>query len=139
MSENTFIGLDIVHIPLTLKFVIPSGSTLLTLANSLVSENSILVSLSPPIIASLTFKLIRIEANKPSLIRYALAELILHEVAEDEFYSISPNSLDSHSSSEFHALERRWRRRLERAIYDEHYDAEDEEIDQIEQLGGLTN
>ncbi len=84
-------------------------------------------------------KLIRIEANKPSLIRYALAELILHEVAEDEFYSISPNSLDSHSSSEFHALERRWRRRLERAIYDEHYDAEDEEIDQIEQLGGLTD
>ncbi len=81
-------------------------------------------------------KLIRIEANKPSLIRYALAELILHEVAEDEFYSISPNSLDSHSSSEFHALERRWRRRLERAIYDEHYDAEDEEI---EQLGGLTD
>lgn len=84
-------------------------------------------------------KLIRIEANKPSLIRYALAELILHEVAEDEFYSISPNSLDSHSNSEFHALERRWRRRLERAIYDEHYDAEDEEIDQIEQLGGLTD
>ena len=84
-------------------------------------------------------KLIRIEANKLSLIRYALAELILHEVAEDEFYSISPNSLDSHSSSEFHALERRWRRRLERAIYDEHYDAEDEEIDQIEQLGGLTD
>lgn len=84
-------------------------------------------------------KLIRIEANKPSLIRYALAELILHEVAEDEFYSISPNSLDSHSSSEFHALERRLRRRLERAIYDEHYDAEDEEIDQIEQLCGLTD
>lgn len=65
-------------------------------------------------------KLIRIEANKPSLIRYALAELVLHEIAEDEFYDINPECCDSHVDSDFQFLERAWRNKLVEAIAREH-------------------
>jgi hypothetical protein len=65
-------------------------------------------------------KIIKITANKPSLIRYALAELILHEIAEDEFYMIDPDCEDSHVHPDFRFLEMAWRNKIEEAIANEH-------------------
>jgi len=66
-------------------------------------------------------KLIVITANKPSLIRYAISELILHEVAEDEFHKLEPDYMDdSHFHPDFQMLETAWRKVLTDAIAREH-------------------
>jgi hypothetical protein len=66
-------------------------------------------------------KLIVITANKPSLIRYAIGELILHEIAHDEFHKVEPEyEGDSHLHPDFQLLENAWRNVLVRAIEDEH-------------------
>lgn len=66
-------------------------------------------------------KLIKITGNIPSLVRYALAELILHEIAEDEFHHLNPDHKgDSHFHPEFQDLERAWRQELAGLIGEEH-------------------
>lgn len=68
-----------------------------------------------------TSKIIKITANIPSLVRYALAELILHEIAEDEFHQLEPDYQDdSHFHPDFQMLETAWRNVLVELIADEH-------------------
>jgi len=64
---------------------------------------------------------IKVTGNIPSLVRYALADLILHEIAEDEFNRIEPDYRDdSHFHPDFQALECGWRQLLVDRIADEH-------------------
>jgi len=65
--------------------------------------------------------LIVIEANKPSLIRYALADLLLHEVTHFHFMKDDPDyNGDQHESEEFQFLERVYKDSLIRLIEMEH-------------------
>lgn len=63
----------------------------------------------PPVIKAI--------ANKPALIRYALADLLLHEVAEQHFYTEHQTyDGDSHYNPEFQYLELAIKRRILEAI-----------------------
>ncbi len=64
---------------------------------------------------------IRIVGNKPALIRYALAELISHELAERDYYLLFPDGQgDSHDDTVFHEIEREYRQLIDEAICREH-------------------
>lgn len=64
---------------------------------------------------------ILIVANKPALIRYALAELISHELAEMDFNQLFPEPTEnSHDDVIFHEIEREYRQRIDEAILREH-------------------
>lgn len=62
-----------------------------------------------------------IKVNKPSLIRYALIDLICHEIAEHRFYEEYPNYKgNSHKHKKFQEIERALRKNIEKKIYEEH-------------------
>ncbi len=65
--------------------------------------------------------LIVIEGNKPSLIRYALADLLLHEVTHYHFLEKKPDyNGDHHEDRDFQILERVYKDQLIRLIVEEH-------------------
>jgi hypothetical protein len=65
--------------------------------------------------------LISIQGNKPSLIRYALADLLLHEVTHYHFLEKKPDyNGDHHEDSDFQILERFYKDQLIRLIAEEH-------------------
>jgi hypothetical protein len=67
-----------------------------------------------------------ITANKPSLIRYAIANLLCHELAHIEFIKrlenegINPFELDHHNESEFQEIERDYLEKVNHLIFLEH-------------------
>lgn len=67
---------------------------------------------------------ILIVANRPALMRYALAELISHELAERDFHFLFKEEEDSegnsHDDTIFHEIEREYRQRIDEAICREH-------------------
>ena len=66
-------------------------------------------------------KPIEIEANKPSLIRYALVDLIMHEIAHARFYEKYPDfEGEEHENPEFIKIENELRREIEKKIAEEH-------------------
>lgn len=66
-------------------------------------------------------ELILITANKPSLIRYALAHLIAHEKAEIEYYKQHPGfDGDTHQEPLFLELESMYLDEINELIYKEH-------------------
>lgn len=66
-------------------------------------------------------KPIEIEANKPSLIRYALIDLIMHEIAHAKFYEKYPDfEGEEHDNPEFIKIENELRREVEKKIAEEH-------------------
>lgn len=65
--------------------------------------------------------LIIVEANKPSLIRYALANLLLHEQAHHKFHKkYRRYKGDHHSAREFQRIERELLGQLDCLIVEEH-------------------
>lgn len=65
--------------------------------------------------------LIVVEANKPSLIRYALANLLLHEQAHHKFHKkYYKYNGDHHSAREFQRIERELFQQVDRLIVEEH-------------------
>lgn len=70
-------------------------------------------NMSPPLIV--------ITGNKPSLIRYALANLLLHEQAHHKFHKkYYKYKGDHHSAREFQRIERELLGQLDRLIVEEH-------------------
>lgn len=62
-----------------------------------------------------------IVGNKPSLIRYALADLLCHEIAESEFYHEDPQyEGDSHIHPSFQLLESKLKGSILDAMESEH-------------------
>jgi hypothetical protein len=62
-----------------------------------------------------------IVGNKPSLIRYALADLIYHEIAESEFYDEQPDFKgDSHNHPDFMSKEFELKGKIIAVIEEEH-------------------
>ena len=63
-------------------------------------------------------------ANKPALIRYALSNLVGHELAELEFdKALSEQDLavmDTHEAEDFQELEMKYKSRILTLINDEH-------------------
>lgn len=65
--------------------------------------------------------LIVIEGNIPSLVRYALADLIFHEISEIEFYESCPDYTgDSHHHPDFAMREIKYKGRIIEKIEEEH-------------------
>lgn len=68
-------------------------------------------------------RLIIIEGNIPSLARYALADLIFHEISEIEFYEDNGDYMgDSHHHPDFQLKEIDYKGRIIEAIESEHED-----------------
>lgn len=65
--------------------------------------------------------LIVVEANKPSLIRYALANLLLHERAHYVFHQNYPNFKGNHHNNKmFQRIERELQQEVDKLIFEEH-------------------
>ena len=62
-----------------------------------------------------------IVGNKPSLERYAIAELLAHELAEKEYYELClPEVQDTHDTMIFQNIEREHKKKIDNAIFSEH-------------------